>query len=152
MNRITFKDAAGRWVIACNRFWNWIENNLPGHLRGEAVDRLAAYENTGLEPEEVEIQSTAMSQCKPYIDAICDAQGKVLVNPDRLHVLVTADLEKRCLVSKEPLHPIDVIRAYDILNLERERNMAYDCILQVEQDPKNAIEHIQKWREKTGLQ
>ena len=44
MKRITYKDAAGRWVIACNKFWNWIENKLPAHLRGEAVDRLAAIE------------------------------------------------------------------------------------------------------------
>lgn len=101
MNRMTFKDAAGRWVIACNRFWNWIGNNLPGHLRGEAVDRLAVYEETGLEPDEIEIRLTALTQCKPYIDAICDAQGKVLVSPVRLRELVAADLEKRSLVSVE---------------------------------------------------
>ena len=51
--RITFKDAAGRWVIACNRFWRWFEHKYPSHIRGEAVDRLAAYEDTGLEPEEI---------------------------------------------------------------------------------------------------
>jgi len=152
MNRITFKDAAGRWVIACNRFWNWIENNLPGHLRGEAVDRLAAYENTGLEPDEIEIQSMALSQCKPYINALCDEQGKIVVNPDRLRDLVIADQEKRCLVSKEPLHPIDVIRAYDIQDTEKSLHMAYDCILQIEKDPQHAIAYINEWRAKAGFQ
>lgn len=45
MKRLTYKDAAGRWVIACNRFWHWFEHKYPAHIRGEAVDRLAAYED-----------------------------------------------------------------------------------------------------------
>lgn len=53
MERMTYKDASDRWVIACNRLWHYFENKYPAHIRGEAVDRLAAYEDTGLEPEEI---------------------------------------------------------------------------------------------------
>lgn len=59
------------------------------------VDRLAAYEDTGLEPEEIEIQSIALAQCKPYMDTLCDEQGKVIVNPVRLRELAQADKEGR---------------------------------------------------------
>lgn len=62
------------------------------------VDRLAAYEDTGLEPEEIEIQSIALAQCKPYMDTLCDEQGKVIVNPVRLCELAQADKEGRCVV------------------------------------------------------
>lgn len=52
-NRITYQDASGNWVIACNRLDNWVELKYPAHIRGEAVDRLAAYENSCVEPEDI---------------------------------------------------------------------------------------------------
>lgn len=45
MERLTYKDASNNWVIACTSFWHWFENKLPAHIKGEAVDRLADYEN-----------------------------------------------------------------------------------------------------------
>lgn len=53
MERITYKDASENWTISCYRFENYIKLKLPAHLKGEAVDRLAAYEETGLLPDEV---------------------------------------------------------------------------------------------------
>lgn len=60
--------------------------------------RLAAYEDTGLEPEGVETQSVALAQCKPYIDAICDEHGKMLINPTRLAELAQAEKDGRLVV------------------------------------------------------
>lgn len=53
MKRMTFKDASGDWVIACNHFEDWVEHKYPAHIHGEAVDRLAAFEETGIEPENI---------------------------------------------------------------------------------------------------
>jgi len=46
MDRLTFKDATGKWVVSSNKFDNWFENKLPIHLSGEVVNRLAELENT----------------------------------------------------------------------------------------------------------
>lgn len=51
--RMTFKDASGNWVIACNHFEDWVEHKYPAHIHGEAVDRLAAFEERGMEPEDI---------------------------------------------------------------------------------------------------
>lgn len=68
---------------------------------GHMVDHLAAYEDTGLCPEEVEAQSIALAQCKPYIDAICDEHGKMLINPIRLAELAQAEKDGRLAVLPE---------------------------------------------------
>lgn len=60
--------------------------------------RLAAYEDTGLESEGVEAQSIALAQCKPYVDAICDEHGKILINPIRLAELAQAEKDGRLVV------------------------------------------------------
>lgn len=62
------------------------------------IDRLAAYEDTGLGPEEVERQSIALAQCKPYINAICDERGKMFINPIRLAELAQAEKDGRLVV------------------------------------------------------
>lgn len=54
---------------------------------GKAVDRLAAYEETGLEPEEVR-------RCLEFEDICLDEYIKY----ERLHELAQADREGRCVV------------------------------------------------------
>lgn len=51
MERFTYKDNTGEWTVACTRFFNY--NRFPTRINGEAIDRLAAYEDTGLEPQEI---------------------------------------------------------------------------------------------------
>lgn len=68
MERLTYKDASDRWVIACNRLWHYFENKYPAHIRGEAVDRLAAYEDTGLEPEEIAELAQRCGACGAKMD------------------------------------------------------------------------------------
>lgn len=53
MKRLTYRDASGNYVIACNQFFNYLDLKFPAHIKGEAVDLLAEYENTGLTPEEI---------------------------------------------------------------------------------------------------
>ena len=58
---------------------------------GEAVDRLAAYEDTGLEPEDIK---RAFNEA-----AVLKLAGQALgITPDRLHELAQADREGRCVV------------------------------------------------------
>ena len=87
MERLTyFKD--GHWRV-----------NFSGvQYQADFVDRLAAYEDTGLTPEAVEVQSIALAQSKPYIDAVSDEHGKITMNPIRLHELAVADQEGRVIV------------------------------------------------------
>ena len=65
VERITYKDASENWTISCHRFENYFKLKLPAHLKGEAVDRLAAYEETGLSPDEViELKGRVEGLCK----------------------------------------------------------------------------------------
>lgn len=65
----------------------------------KAFDRLAAYEDTGLEPEDIKRAFTK--------DAILKLAGAILgVAPDRLLELAQADQEGRCVVLDMPRRPL----------------------------------------------
>lgn len=49
MGRLTYQDEFGRWTSDLH-YGGRVE-----HLRDVPIDRLAAYENTGLEPEEIRL-------------------------------------------------------------------------------------------------
>ena len=96
MERLTYEKSRSRWN----------EGRCPTKYTSrytfqEVVARLAAYEDTGLEPEGVEAQSIALAQCKPYVDAICDEHGKMLINPIRLAELAQAEKDGRLVVLPE---------------------------------------------------
>lgn len=85
-------------AVVCENCDKRLECN-GGVICGEVLrDRLASYEDTGLEPEDIEIQSIALTQCKPYVDAICDEHGKVFVSPNRLAELAKAEKDGRLVV------------------------------------------------------
>ena len=66
---------------------------VPEKFRGDDVDRLAAYENTGMEPEDFKRAFTE--------DALLKLTGQLLgVTPDRLRELVQADREGQCVALK----------------------------------------------------
>lgn len=67
MKRFTYKDASGAWVVSCNRFFNYIKLKLPAHLKGEAVNKLAQYENTGFSPEEIIRMSNVIKIAEAWI-------------------------------------------------------------------------------------
>lgn len=51
MERSTMKDERGRYYLSGDGIYsNW---GVPEKFYGDEVDRLAAYEDTGLEPEEI---------------------------------------------------------------------------------------------------
>lgn len=93
MERLTYKAQSN-----CGYIWAL---HTPRHSLQNAIDRLAAYENTGLEPEEIEVQSIAVAQCKPYMDALCDEQGKISINPNRLRELAQAEKDGRLIILPE---------------------------------------------------
>lgn len=95
MERLTYKDASENWVVACNRFWNYLKLKFPAHIRGEAIDRLAAYENTGVEPSDV-ISAVDMGKIACALHDL--NQYKELGDIDRLRELVEADKDGRCVV------------------------------------------------------
>lgn len=95
MERLTLRDPDGA---------AYIKSSVTRH---EAADRLAAYENTGLEPEEIQaIAGLASENCAKTADAIDkllqdDAELKSYreLGPiDRLRELAQADREGRCMV------------------------------------------------------
>lgn len=71
---------------------------------GKAVDRLAAYEDTGLEPEEIRI---LQKRYESFRGATSDVTGQPIVDFDRLRELARADREGRCVVL--PCQPGDHI-------------------------------------------
>lgn len=50
MERATLKDERGYYLTGDGIYSDW---GVPEKFRGENVNRLAAYEDTGLEPEEI---------------------------------------------------------------------------------------------------
>lgn len=97
MERFTYKDASGNWVIACNRFWNYLKLKFPAHVKGEAVDRLAAYEDTGLEPQDIE-------KIRKDVEAgfLKQTARRYGVKVDRIRELMEADREGRCTIISTP--------------------------------------------------
>ena len=80
MKRLTYFDG-GKWRLKIG----------DTEYSGEVVDRLAAYEETGLEPERIELLISE--------DTILKLAGQALgITPDRLRELKQADDEGRCMV------------------------------------------------------
>ena len=86
MERFTYKD---------DRKWRIRIGDV--EYSGNWVDRLAAYEDTGLDPEDIKRAFTE--------DTILKMAGAILgVAPDRLRELAQADREGRCVVLSVKLH------------------------------------------------
>lgn len=83
MERTTQKDECGYYLVGDGIYSDW---GTPEKFRGDEVDRLAAYEDTGLEPEDFKRTFTE--------DALLKLTGQLLgVTPDRLRELAQADKE-----------------------------------------------------------
>lgn len=84
--RLTHRDNYGRWFsdgsTASLRLGNPSEN-YPAILWGDAVNKLAEYEDTGLSPEEFKEKSESVlelyGKLKPYADA--EEQGRLVILP-----------------------------------------------------------------------
>lgn len=88
MERATQKDERGYYLVGDGIY---SDEGTPEKFRGDDVDRLAAYEDTGLEPEDFKRTFTE--------DALLKLTGQLLgVTPDRLRELKKADDEGRCVV------------------------------------------------------
>ena len=86
----------------------------------DAILRLAAYEETGLEPEDIKQACTE--------EAILKLAGQSLgITPDRLRELAEADREGRCVVLPckvgDTVYQVDDIRVYAL----EVRNLIYDA-------------------------
>ena len=84
MERATMKDEHGYYLVGDGIYSDW---GVLEKFRGDDIDRLAAYEGTGLEPEEIELME---KQRDLYVDA---CGGLPL---SRIRELVQADKEERC--------------------------------------------------------
>lgn len=84
MERATMKDEHGYYLVGDSIYSDW---GVLEKFRGDDIDRLAAYEGTGLEPEEIELME---KQRDLYVDAC----GGLPLR--RIRELVQADKEERC--------------------------------------------------------
>lgn len=97
MERATQRDELGYYLVGDAIYGDC---GVPEKFRGDDVDRLAAYENTGMEPEDFKRAFTE--------DALLKLTGQLLgVTPDRLRELAQADKEGRCVVM--PCQPGDKV-------------------------------------------
>lgn len=88
MERATQRDELGYYLVGDAIYGDC---GVPEKFRGDDVDRLAAYENTGVEPEDFKKAFNEDAQLK--------LTGQLLgITPDRLRELVQADREGRCVV------------------------------------------------------
>lgn len=86
MERATQRDELGYYLVGDAIYGDC---GVPEKFRGDDVDRLAAYENTGMEPEDFKRAFTE--------DALLKLTGQLLgVTPDRLRELAQADREGLC--------------------------------------------------------
>ena len=84
MERATMKDEHGYYLVGDGIYSDW---GVLEKFRGDDIDRLAAYEGTSLEPEEIELME---KQRDLYVDAC----GGLPLR--RIRELVQADKEERC--------------------------------------------------------
>ena len=84
MERVTQKDERGYYLVGDGIYSDW---GVPEKFRGDDVDRLAAYEEAGLEPDTV----------SAIRDIVLDISG----DRDRLRELAEADRDGRCVVLPE---------------------------------------------------
>ena len=84
MERAPMKDEHGYYLVGDGIYSDW---GVLEKFRGDDIDRLAAYEGTGLEPEEIELME---KQRDLYVDAC----GGLPLR--RIRELVQADKEERC--------------------------------------------------------
>lgn len=83
MERATQRDELGYYLVGDAIYGDC---GVPEKFRGDDVDRLAAYENTGMEPEDFKRAFTE--------DALLKLTGQLLgVTPDRFRELARADRE-----------------------------------------------------------
>lgn len=88
MERATQRDELGYYLVGDAIYGDC---GVPEKFRGDDVDRLAAYENTGMEPEDFKRAFTE--------DALLKLTGQLLgITPDHLRELIQADNEGRCVV------------------------------------------------------
>jgi hypothetical protein len=90
MERVTQKNERGYYLLGDGIYSDW---GVPEKFRGDDVDRLAAYEDTGLEPEEIKATFTP----EAVIKLAAQALG---TTPDRLRELAQADRDGRCVVQR----------------------------------------------------
>lgn len=96
MERVTQKDERGYYLTGDGIYSDW---GTPEKFRGDDVDRLAAYEETGLEPEEIELLA---KQRDLYVDACGELPLK------RIRELAQADREGRCAIIPESIKGVDI--------------------------------------------
>lgn len=82
--RLTHRDKYGRWCSDGSKASLQLGyEDYPSILRGDVVDKLAEYEDTGLSPEEFKEKSESVlelyGKLKPYADA--EEQGRLVVLP-----------------------------------------------------------------------
>ena len=85
--RLTHRDKYGRWCSDGSKASLQLGyEDYPSILRGDAVDKLAEYEDTGLSPEEFKEKSESVlelyGKLKPYADA--EEQGRLVILPCKI--------------------------------------------------------------------
>lgn len=93
MERATRKAEHGRYYLTGDGIYG--DRGFPARFYGDEIDRLAAYENTGVEPEDV-ITALNMARIACALHEL--NQYKELGDLDRLRELVEADKAGRCAV------------------------------------------------------
>ena len=107
MERFTFRTVGGTAVLYLGNSSEWAiisgRNNHEYKISGDAVDRLAAYEDTGLEPEEIyEVRFLIAAQRDPQKLArlrelvLADQDGRLVVLPQKTVWELTMDAGPDC--------------------------------------------------------
>lgn len=95
IERATHIDKDGWYINGANVAAVFHSGTGEIRMRGKDIDRLAAYEDTGLEPEDIK---RAFNEA-----AVLKLAGQSLgITPDRLRELAQADKERRCIILPDP--------------------------------------------------
>lgn len=96
MERATQKDERGYYLVGDGIY---SDEGTPEKFRGDDVDRLAAYEDTGLEPCDYSAMAHALEQAERAREDLTEMIRQIgATGLDRLRELAQADREGRCFV------------------------------------------------------
>lgn len=85
MERLTYRDCA---EVACFR---WENPRGTAVITNEAISRLAAYEDTGLMPEEVHKLVKVLKQARESLQAAWEDDGSTTVGKQMLEIIKAID-------------------------------------------------------------
>lgn len=138
MERATQRDKLGYYLVGDGIY---SDCGVPEKFRGDDVDRLAAYEDTGLEPKEVAKMAAEWTKYETAISYVDE------IGNNRFHELIQADREGRCIERAAAIKKFENYRRdCEEADDERAAQIFEDCVSELMDIPTADVAEVRHGR------